>query len=72
MHAYQHVYGASETVLVFPKARLLSTEGSHVQWTFIESSKSLKVMAIDLEDPSDFTEAILALMGTAITRAADF
>jgi ferredoxin-like protein FixX len=72
MHAYQHVYGASETVLIFPKARVLGTEGSHVQWTFLESSKSLKVMGIDLENPSNFTEAISALLGTALTRAAGF
>jgi 5-methylcytosine-specific restriction enzyme subunit McrC len=68
MHAYQRVYGASETILIFPKARVLGMEGSHEQWTFVESSKSLRVMGIDLEDPSNFTEAISALFGTVLTR----
>jgi 5-methylcytosine-specific restriction enzyme subunit McrC len=68
MHAYHHVYGASETVLIYPKARGLGKEGSHEQWTFVESSKSLRVMSIDLEDPANFTVAISALFGTVLTR----
>jgi 5-methylcytosine-specific restriction enzyme subunit McrC len=35
MHAYQHVYGTCETVLIFPNARALGTEGSYVQWIFL-------------------------------------
>jgi 5-methylcytosine-specific restriction enzyme subunit McrC len=64
MHAYQHVYGASETVLIFPKDGWLPAEASHVQWTFVESSKSLKIFGIDLADTSNFTEAISALLET--------
>jgi 5-methylcytosine-specific restriction enzyme subunit McrC len=71
MHAYQHVYSTCETVLIFPKARVLGPEGSQV-WTFVESLKSLKVIGIDLEDPSNFTEAISTLFGTALTRVAGF
>ena len=70
MHAYQHVYGASDTVLIFPKAHVLGGADSQVQWTFIESSKSLKVMWIDLEDASAFKDAVSAILAPSSVTSA--
>ena len=61
MHAYQHVYGCSETVLIYPSGAWLPANAAHISWQFA-GGKPVRMMGINLSKPEGFIVALEAML----------